>query len=100
MSDDADEERKKALLWDAPPPPPRQPRPGEPVFEFVRASDRKRMVVEVRFNGESAGWEAQLLEDGVDLFVAHGRFHTRAMAVHWPTRSGNYGRPLRAEGET
>ena len=76
MSDE-EEERKKALLWDAP-PPPRQPRPGEPLFEFVRASDRKRIVVELRFNGESYGWEAQLLEDGIDLFSSHGLFPTRA----------------------
>src|SRR3954471_7767683 len=73
----------RALLWKAPPPPPRQPKPGEPLFEFIRASDYRRIVVELRFNGESYGWEAQLLEDGVDLFCAHGRFPTRALAVQW-----------------
>jgi len=73
----------RALPWNAPPPPPRQPKPGEPLFEFVRATDRRWIVVELRFNGESYGWEAQLLEDGIDLFVAHGQFPTRALAVQW-----------------
>jgi hypothetical protein len=73
----------RTLLWDAPPPPPRQPRPGEPLFEFIRASDHKRIVVELRFNGESYGWEAQLLEDGIDLFYSRGVFPTRALAMQW-----------------
>jgi len=82
MSEDDD---KRALLWKAPPPPPRQRKPGEPIFEFLRASDRRRMVVEVRFNGESYGWEAQFLEDGIELSHSRGLFPTRALAVQWAT---------------
>ena len=81
MSDD-EEERKKALLWDAPAPPPRQPRPGELLFEFIRGSDGAPMSCELRFNGESYGWEVQFLDRG-ELWVAHGRFVTRALAVQW-----------------
>jgi len=51
----------RALLWDAPPPPPRQPKPGELLFEFVRASDRAPMSCELRFNGESYGWGSPVL---------------------------------------
>ena len=39
--------------------PPRVPRPGERLFEFVRASDKAPMSCELRFHGESYGWEAQ-----------------------------------------
>jgi hypothetical protein len=38
MSTDDDE---RALLRSAP-PPPRLPNPGEPLFEFIRASDGRR----------------------------------------------------------
>jgi len=31
----------------------RQPKPGEVLFEFVRASDRAPMSCELRFHGES-----------------------------------------------
>ena len=40
-----------ALLWNPPPPPP-QPKSGEPLFDFVRASDRRSIGVELRFNDE------------------------------------------------
>ena len=70
-----------ALLWNAP-PPPHLPRPGEPLFEFIRASDRAPMACELRFHRESYGWEAQFLERGV-LICAHGGFVTRALAVQW-----------------
>jgi hypothetical protein len=57
-------------------PPPRAARPGDVLFEFVRASDRAPMTCELRFNGESYGWEAQFLERG-ELFVSHGGFVLR-----------------------
>jgi hypothetical protein len=44
--------------------PPRVARPGELLFEFVRASDRAPVMCELRFNGESYGWEAQFFERG------------------------------------
>ena len=71
-----------ALLWNAQPPAPRKPKPGELLFEFVRASDRAPMSVELRFHGETYGWEAQILERG-ELFVSHGAFVTRGLAVQW-----------------
>jgi hypothetical protein len=66
----------------AKPPPPRVPRPGELLFEFVRASDRAPMSCELRFHGESYGWEAQFFERG-DLLCSRGGFVTRALAVQW-----------------
>jgi hypothetical protein len=71
-----------ALLWTARPSAARQPRPGELLFEFVRASDRASMACELRFNGDTYGWEAQFLGRGV-LFSSHGLFVTRALAVQW-----------------
>jgi len=40
------------------------------------------MPCQLRFYGESYGWEAQLLERG-ELHVSHGAFTTRAAAVQW-----------------
>ena len=39
------------------PQPARVARPGERLFEFLRASDRAPMSCELRFHGESYGWE-------------------------------------------
>ena len=71
----------KAMLWNSLRPPARQPRPGEPLFVFVRASDEAPMSCELRFHGESYGWEAQFYERG-ELLVGR-RFVTRALAVEW-----------------
>jgi hypothetical protein len=57
--------------------PPRTPKPGELLFEFLRASDRAPMSCELRFHGESYGWESQILERG-ELFCARNGFVTRA----------------------
>jgi hypothetical protein len=38
--------------------------------------------VELRFHGESFGWEAQFLVRGV-LFSSHGAFVTREAAIRW-----------------
>src|SRR3981081_3954961 len=65
-----------------PPAPPRQPKPGELMFEFVRVSDRKTFRCELRFHGESYGWEAQWFDDG-GRFASHGAFVTRAAAIAW-----------------
>ena len=72
-------------LWyqpNAPQAPPRQPKPGEHLFDFVRGSDAAPMARELRFHGESYGWEAQFLERG-ELLVSRGGFSLRALAVRW-----------------
>jgi hypothetical protein len=51
-----------ALLWTAKPPTPAQPKPGELLFEFVRPRDRAVIRCELRFHGESYGWEVQFFE--------------------------------------
>jgi hypothetical protein len=71
-----------SLLWNHVPPPDRQRRPGELLLEFRRASDSTPMSCELRFNGESYGWEAQFFERG-ELIYSRGRFVTRALAVQW-----------------
>ena len=65
-----------------PPPLRTQRTPGELLFEFVRASDRTPMSCELKFHGESYGWEALFFERG-ELIYGHGAFVTRALAVHW-----------------
>ena len=71
----------KALLWNSPRPPARLPRPGEPLFAFVRASDQAPMACELRFHGESWGWEAQFFDRGE--FLIGRRFDTRNQALQW-----------------
>ena len=61
---------------------PRQPKPGERLFEFIRASDRAPMSCELRFHGESYGWEIQFFERGEFLY-GHGAVATRAGAMDW-----------------
>ena len=56
----------------------RQPAPGELLFEFVRASDRAPMSCELRFHGESYGWEAQFLERG-EILASRGGFGLREL---------------------
>lgn len=72
----------KAMLWNSPRPPARQPRPGEPLFTFVRASDRAPMSCELRFHGESFGWEAPFFIRG-EFFASRGAFVTKAQAMRW-----------------
>jgi hypothetical protein len=56
--------------------------PSELLFEFVRVSDQAPMSCELRFHGESYGWEALIRERG-ELFVSHGAFTTKAAAIRW-----------------
>jgi len=72
----------KDMLWTAQSPPRPEPRVGELLFEFVRASDRAPMSCELRFNGESYGWEAQFFERG-EFHRSRGGFGTRALAEQW-----------------
>jgi hypothetical protein len=62
----------------APVRPPRNP--GEPLWEFRRA-DHHTFAAELRFHGESYGWEAMILRDG-DLLGSR-RFIMRAEAETW-----------------
>jgi hypothetical protein len=62
------------------PPPARVAKPGEFLFEFLRASDHAPMSCELRFNGESYGWEAQFLKRG-ELVISRGGFVTKKLAV-------------------
>jgi hypothetical protein len=64
------------------PAPARVAKPGELLFEFIRASDRAPMSCELRFHRESYGWEAQFLKRG-ELVFSRGAFVTRALAVRW-----------------
>jgi hypothetical protein len=69
--------------WWNKPAPVRQPKPGELLFEFVRASDRAPMSCELRFYpGTYDSWEVQILERG-ELFAARGAFTTKAAAIAW-----------------
>jgi len=45
-------------------------------------SDGAPIRCELRFNGESYGWEAQFLDRG-ELWYAHGLFVTKALAIQW-----------------
>jgi len=85
VTDDSDDKTIPFYSPNYPQAPPRQPKPGEPLFEFIRASDRRRVTCELRFHGESYGWEALFFEDGIELFYSHAAFMTRALAVQWAT---------------
>jgi hypothetical protein len=83
MADAAD-----ALLWTARPPVPRQPQHGELLFEFLRPSDRAAVRCELRFHGESYGWEVRFYE-GTDEFFARGGFPLRCFAILWAEHQRN-----------
>ena len=67
--------------WNTPPPPPRQPKPGEMLFG-TRGSDGSPMRVELRFHGESFGWEVQVFDRG-GFLSGRGAFTLRGLAVQW-----------------
>jgi hypothetical protein len=70
-----------------PPAPPRQPKPGEPLFEFLHGQDR--ILCELRDDGEVGGVEAQflrneVLEVGRRFFPHMSATRTpREMAIAW-----------------
>jgi hypothetical protein len=72
----------RALLHNSPKPPSRQPKRGEVLFDFVRPSDRAPMSCELRFHGQTYGWEAQFFERG-ELLFALGAFVTHQGAIQW-----------------
>jgi hypothetical protein len=55
-------------LWTAKPAASRQPKPGEHVWTLRK--NGKQVDCELRFHGESYGWECQCLHDGE---LAYGR---------------------------
>ena len=58
-------------------PPSRLPKPGEPIWTLLK--NGRRVDCELRFQGESYGWEVQFLHDGV---MAYGqRFIMRGGAL-------------------
>jgi len=57
----------------------RQPKPGELLFEFMRGHIRFRC--ELRFHGESYGWEARFYRN--EEFELSRRFLTKALAIEW-----------------
>jgi hypothetical protein len=60
--------------------PQRKLTPGEPLFSFQTA-DKRLYTCELRFRGESYGWEAQFLEGGE---LRYGRmFLLREEAIRW-----------------
>lgn len=61
------------------PQPSRTPRPGERLWELHRRP--VTWSAELRFHGESYGWEAQILRDG-ELVIGR-RFLLREQAVEW-----------------
>lgn len=61
-----------------------QPQDGPPsllLFAFVRRPDHVRFRCELRFHGESLGWEVQFLRRA-GLFISR-RFPSRELAVRW-----------------
>ena len=57
--------------------PPRQPKPGEHVWTLVKSG--RRLDCELRFHGESYGWECQCPADGE--LVYGQRFPLKAGAL-------------------
>jgi hypothetical protein len=78
----ADDDNVRFYAPQQPVAPLRQPKPGEPLWAFVRESGKTMFECKVRFHGESYGWEAQIFEQG-ELLGAHGGFVTRALAAQW-----------------
>ena len=62
------------------PPPPRKPTPGEPLWSVRH--NHVTWSCELRFHGESYGWEAQILREG-ELFLGHGAFVLKGDAIQW-----------------
>jgi hypothetical protein len=62
-----------------PPVPPRQPTPGEPIWSLRH--EHVTWSCELRFHGESYGWEAQILREG-ELVIGQ-RFVLRQLAEQW-----------------
>ena len=62
------------------PPPAATRRPSEPLWNVRH--NHITWSTELRFQGESYGWETTILRDG-ELFVAHGAFPLKGDAIRW-----------------
>ena len=69
-----------------PPTPLRQPKPGEPLWSLRR--NHLTWSCELRFHGESWGWEAQILREG-ELVIGR-RFDLRRFAEQWAEEERRY----------
>ena len=56
----------------------RQPNPGQHVWSLRKAG--QQIDCELRFHGESYGWECQFLHDGVLAYGQRFLLHERALA--------------------
>ena len=70
------------LLWTVLPLPMLKPTHVEVLFEFVRPRDYARISCEMRFNGESYGWEVRFFERDSE-FYSRRAFTLKAEAVEW-----------------
>jgi hypothetical protein len=66
---------------------PRQPKPGELLFEFVRASDHAQFRIELRDDG-AYGSDVQVFRNGEMLFTQ--RFGLRTSAIEWATEQRHF----------
>ena len=67
------------LLWTHKPPARGRQQPTEPLWSVRQAN--VTWSCELRFHGESVGWEAQILRDG-DLVIGR-TFVLKEMAMRW-----------------
>src|SRR5438552_52665 len=68
------------------PAPPQQPKPGECVWTLVKAG--RRFDCELRFQGESYGWECQVLEGGEIRYGQRLSRRPGSNGVHRPAHRG------------
>jgi len=83
------------------PAPAREAKPGELLFEFVRASNQTRMFCELRNHGDVYGWEVEFLElypsMAKELAFSRGAWPSREVAIAWAKsqrKALESGRPL------
>jgi hypothetical protein len=71
----------------AKPRPGRTAKPGEALFDFIRASDKARIFCEPRNHGDVYGWEVQFLElvpsMARELVFSRGAWPSRELAIAW-----------------
>jgi hypothetical protein len=79
------EDDRSHLLHTARPTPARQPTRGEHVWTATK--DGRRVDCELRYHGDTYGWECQFLSDGE--LVGPARRSSCGGPSERPTRSGN-----------
>ena len=73
--------KTESMLWNYQ-VPATLPKPTELLFEFIRASDQSPIRCELRFNGESYGWEARFMDRG-ELWYSRGAFPLKELAIQF-----------------